>query len=204
MFELLLWLLLCALAGFCAKLVDERVDSALPIPAITAALLALLYGAAAGILATSTPLSSLFIALAVSALLANKLDHPLHLLGLLAFTAVLLARPISSFDVWLFSLFLALGLLDELKLRLLRPLAVLNEQRLWVPAGCLALALWDATSPALNWSNLPATFSSLSEHGLLFLLAIVCFDAAYRLAGAMAQKAFKRPSVRMASKRRRR
>jgi hypothetical protein len=204
MFELLLWLLLCALAGFCAKLVDERVDSALSIPPIAAAILAILYGVAAGILAVSSPLSSLFLGLALAALLSGKLDHFLHILGLLAFTAVLLVAPLASFDVWLFALFLTLGLLDELELRLLRPLAIFNRERLWVPAGALALTLWDATSPLLHWSDVLGSLSYLSQHGLLFLLAILCFDAAYRLADHLARNAFKRAPVRAAVKRRRR
>ncbi len=183
---LLLWLALCAVAGFCAKLVDERADRSLRLPLLAASVFAVLYGVAAGLLSTSSPLSSLFLGLAVAAVLANKFDHPLHLLGLLSFTAVLVVKPIAFFDPWLFALFLTLGLLDELELRLLRPLSFLNAQRLWTPLGALALALWDALNPALssNWSTLSGALMSLPElPGVLFLLAILCFDLSYRLAG---------------------
>jgi hypothetical protein len=203
---MLLELALCALAGFCAKLVDERVDSRLPLPLIGAIIGAILYGAAIGGLTTSTALSSLFLALAVAAILAGKFNHPLHILGLLAFTLVLVVRPMVSFDPWLFSLFLVLGLLDELELKLLRPLAFLNEQRLWTPIGALALAIWDGFGPAMAaaWKTLDGGITALlMQNGSLFLLAIVAFDLAYRFADYAGPLLFtSRPSKVIAKARR--
>ncbi len=163
-----------ALAGFCAKVVDEFAERgqlwrknktkfflpALPI------LLAVIYGAALGWVSSQTLLSSLFIALAIASLLAGKIDHRYHMIGAGVFAVVLLLMPPTVLDPWLFCLFLVSGLLDELELGGMArgPAALLNRERLWTPIAALGAA-WLLAAP------------------LLYLLALVAFDLAYRFGG---------------------
>ena len=172
-------LALCAIAGFCAKVVDEltqariferisnklgsikkKIFPALPI------MLAIIYGAALGWLSATTLLSSLFIALAIASLLAGKIDNLHHLLGAGVFAAVLLVMSISVLDPWLFSLFLVTGLLDELELGGMTKgvAAFFNRERLWTPLAALAVFVFYTTP-------------------LIYLLALLVFDAAYRFGG---------------------
>lgn len=166
-----------ALAGFCAKLADEAADHSSRLPFFMALPAALLYGWLGAMLILITPLSSLFLALALAAVLSGKIDHPLHWLGVGVLAALLLFGPMRSFDLWPFVLFFIAGLLDELELPL-GPLRMMGEQRLWAPFAALGLYLWDGEA--------------------LFLLAILGFDIAYRTAaivGRLAGGAPRRPSA---------
>lgn len=165
-----------ALAGLFSKLADEASEGKWKVPIFFPFAAAILYGLLAGYLTSTTALSSLFLALAVSAALARKIDHWLHLLGLSIFALVLLLTPLHSFDVWVFSLFLVLGLLDELELRLPGLLGFLNHERLWVPLGAVLIGLWSGV-----W---------------LYLAAILAFDIFYRLAGWVAARKTKKPETK--------
>lgn len=179
-----------ALAGFCAKVADEIAEHGLsrrkkkyaPIFFLPI-LLAILYGAALGWLSSQTLLSSLFIALAVASLLSGKIDHPYHVLGAAVFALVVWLMPPVVLDPWLFCLFLVSGLLDELELGgMARGLvAFLNRERLWTPLAALGAAVF-LSAP------------------LLYLLALVAFDAAYRFGGWLAEYEFGHKSADLPQK----
>ena len=162
-----------ALAGFCAKVVDEIAERGLLgrkkryVPFyFLPLLLAVVYGAALAWVSSQTLLSSLFIALAIASLLAGKIDHTYHIVGTGVFALLLILMPPTVLDSWLFCLFLVSGLLDELELGgMARGLvAFFNRERLWTPlAALLAFVMLGAP--------------------LLYLLALVAFDAAYRFGG---------------------
>ena len=110
--------------------------------------------------------SSSCIALAIASLLAGKIDHTYHIVGTGVFALLLILMPPTVLDSWLFCLFLVSGLLDELELGgMARGLvAFFNRERLWTPlAALLAFVMLGAP--------------------LLYLLALVAFDAAYRFGG---------------------
>ena len=163
-----------ALAGFCAKVVDEIADLGLDIRRkkkyvpfyFLPILLAIIYGAALAWLSSQTLLSSLFIAMAIASLLAGKIDHPYHVLGVGVFALLVWLMPPTVLDPWLFCLFLVSGLLDELELGGMAHglFAFLNRERLWTPLAALG---------AFIVLGVP----------LLYLLALVVFDAAYRFGG---------------------
>lgn len=162
-----------ALAGFCAKVVDEMAERGLfwrkkkyAALFLIPILLAIIYGAALAWVSSQTLLSSLFIALAVASLLAGKIDHPYHMIGAAVFALVLLLMPPVVLDPWLFCLFLVSGLLDELELGgMARGLvAFFNRERLWTPLAALG------------------AFVVLGAP-LFYLLALIAFDAAYRFGG---------------------
>ncbi|VVC02035.1 Uncharacterised protein [uncultured archaeon] len=154
---------LMAIAGFCAKIVDEIAERKLNVGVALPLLLAMLYGLSLGWLASQTLLGPLLLALAAASMLAGKIDHPYHLLGAVCFAAMFAFLPLLTFEPWLFALFLLSGLLDELNIG--RPasgtLALLNTERLWTPLAALSAWLFLGATP-------------------LFILAIVCFDIAYR------------------------
>ena len=152
---------LMAIAGFCAKVVDETIERRLAIAATVTIILAAIYGILMGWLTSQTLLSPLLLALAAASLLAGKIDHPYHLIGAACFAVVVGSLSLLTFDPWFFALFLVSGLLDELELGPRAPWAILNRERLWTPLAALAAALLWGASP-------------------LFILAIVCFDIAYR------------------------
>ena len=172
-------LALCAIAGFCAKVVDEFSDMKImtmmrgkfegmrkaALPAIPI-ILAVIYGASLGWLSATTLLSSLFIALAIASLLAGKIDHEYHMLGAAVFAAVLLVMSITVLDPWLFSLFLVTGLMDELEMGgVTRGVGgLLNRERLWTPLAAMTVFVFYSAP-------------------LIYLLALIAFDAAYRFGG---------------------
>ena len=160
-----------AIAGFFAKTTDEGAENPPPFPSFVFILAALAYGIILGCLAVSSPLSSLFLALAISAILAAKIDHPFHILGLCAFAGMIIFFQIAAFDPWLFSLFLAASLFDELALPLGRLLGRLSNERLYTPLAALAVLLAGG-----EW---------------IFFAAIVSFDIAYRMAKFAMGKATK-------------
>ncbi len=166
---------LALIAGFLAKTCDEQSERGLPYPAILFYAAALAYGAILGWLSVSTALSSLFLALALAAILSRKIDHPIHVLGIAAFGAVLIWQPMAQFDAWAFSLFLLAGLLDELELKLGRIFTLIGEQRLWTPLAALALMLYGGQ--------------------YLFLVAIVAFDAAYRFSAWLIERRLGAPQA---------
>ncbi|VVB56671.1 Uncharacterised protein [uncultured archaeon] len=153
-----------ALAGFCAKVVDDIIDRRLRVPSYLPILLALAYGLLLGWLSGPAGLSSLFIALALASLLSGKIDHPYHLLGAAAFALVILLTPLGGFSPWWFALFLTSGLLDELELGRGKLLERLNEERVWTPLAAL----------------LGTAFFGLP---LLFLLVLLLFDLSFRFGG---------------------
>lgn len=160
---MLVHLSLMAVAGFCAKIVDEIAERKLAIAAVVPVILAAIYGAAMGWLASQTILGPLLLALAAASLLSGKIDHPYHLIGAVCFAIVFVFLPLLTFEPWWFALFLVSGLLDELNLGrpMSGPLAFLNKERLWTPLAALGAWLLGGASP-------------------LFILAIVAFDIAYR------------------------
>lgn len=163
---------LAALAGAAAKIVDEASEGHRALHPALAGALAILYGATLGWLAVSTPLSSLFIALALASLLAGKIDHPYHILGAGVFALAIGLYPIASFEPWLFCLFLVAGLFDELDLPL-GPLRGVGTQRLWTPLS--ALGVFVAFGQALPGA------------------AIVGFDLAYRTVEWLMRRGGKAP-----------
>lgn len=154
---------LMAIAGFCAKIVDEMSERKLGVAVVWPILLAIIYGLSMGWLASQTLLGPLLLALAAASILAGKIDHPYHVLGAACFAAMFAFLPLLTFEPWLFALFLLSGLFDELNLgRPARgPLALLNAERLWTPLAALGAWLFLGATP-------------------LFILAIVAFDIAYR------------------------
>jgi len=157
---------LMAVAGFCAKVVDEIAERRLAIRAIEPVILAVIYGLSMGWLASQTLLGPLLLALAVASLLSGKIDHPYHMVGAACFALIFISLPLLTFDPWWFALFLVSGLLDELDLGKPKSgvLAVFNQQRLWTPLAVVG---------AVVMLGAP----------ILFLFAIVCFDIFYRFGG---------------------
>jgi len=154
---------LMAIAGFCAKIVDEVAERKLAIAAAAPIILAAIYGVSIGWLASQTLLGPLLLALAAASLLSGKIDHPYHIVGAACFALVFVSLPLLTFEPWWFALFLVSGLLDELNLGrpISGPLAFLNKERMWTPLAALGAWLIGGATP-------------------LFILAIVAFDIAYR------------------------
>ncbi|MFA5108803.1 MAG: hypothetical protein WC492_04720 [Candidatus Micrarchaeia archaeon] len=150
-----------AICGFCAKLSDFASERQLQVPKVFAILSSIIYGAGLAFLTISSPLSSLFLALAFASTVCQKIDHPLHMLGLAVFTGFILIFPISSFDAPLFCLFLALAIFDELELKIFGSLSFLFENRLFVPIGAFLVFAYTGQ--------------------IIFLASILAFDIFYRL-----------------------
>ncbi|MFH1307151.1 MAG: hypothetical protein ABIH83_05880 [Candidatus Micrarchaeota archaeon] len=158
-------ILLSAFSGFCTKISDDASDKKLNLPLVIPALTSIFYGAALGILAISTPLSSLFLALAIASILTGKINTYFHILGLIVFTIFILFLPLSYFNIWLFSIFLVSGIFDELSLSLGKFVKFLSSERLFTPIASLLVFLLTGQ--------------------YLFLFAIVSFDISYRFARNM-------------------
>lgn len=154
--------LISAISGFCAKLSDEVADRGIKLNPLIALVSSILYGCGLGLLTTYTSLSSIILALAISTLVAGKINHRLHLVGLLVFTIIVVSNPIQLFDYRLFCIFFILSLVDELELKSKGPLNLLLTQRILTPIGAFILFLWSGQ--------------------YIFLLFILSFDIAYRTA----------------------
>lgn len=163
---------LSAVCGFFAKLCDDTSDKNLPIAPAFAAIFAIIYGAGLGVLSALTPLSSLFIALAIANLLASKINSTYHIIGAAAFALAVVVMPMGYFDPWLFSLFLIAGLFDELEFKFSKVAKFASEQRLFVPAAAIAASIWSAN--------------------IVYFAAIVAFDLAYRAAEYAVAKRYKK------------
>lgn len=149
----------CATAGFCAKFSDEIAERQIPLPEALAA--AVLWGLLAGAMAVGSPLSALFFAMAAGTALAGKLDHPLHIAALLTFAFVVAIFPLTSFNPWLFSLFLVAALADELEIKK-GIFGMLSRERLFLPTA--------------------AAIGSLLSLDISYFIAVVSFDLFYRFA----------------------
>lgn len=154
-----------AIAGVLAKFCDDFQDRGLRLPLPIAVFFSILYGLILGILCAHTPLASLFIALAIANSLAQKIDG-VHLIGLCAFASVIFYSGISYFDPYIFSMFLAFGLLDELALSRPKILVPLFNSRLMAPLAAVFI---------LIYTNEP-----------IYLAAILAFDIFYRISGRIA------------------
>lgn len=130
---------MAAAAGFCAKFADEITERAVPLSEAVAA--ALLWGLLLGMLASSDELSAIIFAMALGTAFAGKIDHNLHIAGFAAFVAVIVLLPVRMFDPWLFSGFLVLAIIDEIRLPF-RFLRLLGDRRLWLPLGALLVWIW--------------------------------------------------------------
>jgi|YelNatPaOPRAMG01_1025707.scaffolds.fasta_scaffold30578_4 cellulose synthase/poly-beta-1,6-N-acetylglucosamine synthase-like glycosyltransferase len=141
-------------AGFFAK----AADSTEKFNKLYAYVFSFTYASLAGFLLINSPLSSLFIALALANLLAGKFDSNPHLFGLVVFCVFVIFFNF-EFDPWLFIIFFSAALLDELlhdakKYNLLK-------YRLLVPFSGLVL-----------WFYLKNP---------IYFLGIFCFDLGYNI-----------------------
>jgi hypothetical protein len=163
----MLYLLIAsAISGFCSKVVDEAIDLRLQVNSFALIAFSLIYGALIGWLASSTIFSSLFLAIAIASILAGKINHFYHLIGAVVFALVIAFFPLKYFDPWLFCLFLASGLFDELDIGGTRYkiISLFNSNRLWTPAAALLAVIFFNAS-------------------ILLLFGILVFDLFYRFGG---------------------
>ena len=116
------------------------------------------YALLAGFLLINSPLSTLFIALAMANILAGKFDTGPHLFGLAVFCAFIIFFNF-DFDPWLFTIFFSAGLLDEI-LHDEKNISLL-KYRILVPFSALFI-----------WFYLKNP---------IYFLSILCFDLGYNL-----------------------
>ncbi len=174
--EIISLLAICAICGFCAKFSDEVAERKLRL--FEAYAPALLYGILAAFAAAGGQ-ASLFLAMAVASILSGKIDHPLHIAGLLAFAATIAFLPLATFSPFLFSLFLVAALLDELEIKS-RAIALFADRRLLLPTSALVAGIWTGD--------------------FIPLLAIVLFDLGYHGGRMATDKLF--PIAALGKKRR--
>lgn len=102
------------LISFCAGFFTKATDFLDKKPKKINYLFSFFYGVILGFLSSKTKLSNLYISLAISNILAGKIDSYPHIFGLLVFVFFIFLFDISYLDPWLFIFFFVLGLLDEL------------------------------------------------------------------------------------------
>ncbi|PIT84473.1 hypothetical protein COU37_03010 [Candidatus Micrarchaeota archaeon CG10_big_fil_rev_8_21_14_0_10_45_29] len=155
---MLIEVLLSGAAGFCAKACDEFCERKFSSKKI-AILAAIIYPLTLAFLTSTTPLSSLFLALAIASIFAGKIDHYMHLFSLSLYTLLVLVLPLNFFSLPLFALFLASAFLDEIKIPF-KCFSFFSKNRLFAP--------------------LAAFFIFLFSGQYIFLIALASFDMAYR------------------------
>jgi hypothetical protein len=157
----------CAIAGAIAKICDDFEDRHLKVAPLLAFFLSLLYGFILGMLSAYTILASLFLAIAIANILAQKIDG-IHLVGLCSFSAVIIFFGLYSFNPWIFCILLFCAIFDELELRNPKLLSFISENRLCVPFGAL--------------------ITSLYMQDPIFFVSIISFDIFYKTADHIISK----------------
>jgi len=168
-------LLASAISGALAKICDDYQDRGLSLAPILVFFLSIIYGLLLGLLSAYTTLASLFLALVFANALSQKIDG-VHIIALCSFCLVVLNMGLFSFDPWIFSLLLFCAILDEINLRIFRPLNFLFENRLCVPIG--------------------ATIASFLLADVIFLASIIAFDILYKITDHMILRHLQSKSIK--------
>ena len=154
--------ILFGLSGFFAKLTDNLVDERFVSRDSLKYFTAIMYGAVAGYLASaSADFATLIFGIMAGNIAFGRIDHKAHQLGVAVIIAVVAVFGLAQINALLFIAFALLAWLDEFLNDLEKSPGVLGERPM-LPLACIAIGAFYG-----NW---------------IFLMAIVAFDASYRLA----------------------
>ncbi len=165
---MLLWLLfsliISFLTGFLVKKTDDFADRKKKKAGALQCLLAITYSLGISFLLFFTNASTIFLAGIIGVLLAKKIDHELHILGILFPLCLLIFLPLPEFSFPFFLLFSLASFLDEREFGIKnKALQQITNSRLALPACALIVSIYFG-----SW---------------LYLAFIAAFDLGYRATG---------------------